>query len=102
MRVPIVASTERWASGTTEDVQGPPKGNYQHHIYSWTKSVALTSDDNEVCKVIYAIARPNAAHAFLRTRLLDDQVFEFTLWPAENKFHSCFFAQMPRVYTSLG
>ena len=89
--VPIVASTERWASGTTDDVQGPPGDECQSFDTTRSKHTTLTGNNDEISRVAQAIACPYASYPFA-AGFFDNQVLKFTLRLAQDELHPDFFA----------
>lgn len=65
------------------------------------KRAALTGGDDEVSGVTSTVTRSDTCHPLASTRLVDNQMLEFTLRPAQDEFYSCFLAQVLRIYTGL-
>lgn len=86
-----MASTERWASGTTDDVQGPPGDDCQYLHTTLSKRTTLTGDNDEISEVTQTIACPYTGYPFV-TGFFDDQVLKFTLRLAQDEFHPGLFA----------
>jgi hypothetical protein len=80
MTVPIVASTERCASGRTVDVQGPPKLKGQPGVASpFRQTLVLTGNNNKISRMTQPIACLYACNTFARVLVLGDQLLKFTL-----------------------
>lgn len=84
--VPIVASTDRCASGRTVDVHGPP-GMYKSRFTN-CKGVSLTCKDHEVRKMRQSIAGLDTFDLLLVATSFDHQLFKLTVGAPKDKFHT--------------
>ena len=86
MTVPIVASTDRFASGRTPAVHGPPLIIYQNLGMMQGRGWSLTSDYYQIGGMCQPIAGLDALHLLGSAIFLGDQVLKLATRTPKDEF----------------